>query len=437
MKSNRIKIFAFKSYKRNTKISRINLNIILLLLVTAAILIGLTSCGTDSSGKISTDATSLKIEAETDEETKNIEKAKKRSVEIASLYKDIYAKAEKTASENNNNQTVISQNDVDKIEKVLIEQGYPVMNSDSKYPAYLENSDCVYKFWESVSESKNVEQEIITIFQTGELFYCHLQYYNGEKFQTGVVVSWDNENEPMVSSANYTEVLDWYLSDNNDFYYQIYPLNRHWDAYTLVRLKPVDRKLFDLTNKYLSHIGYLNNNMFLCDWTSQNYGDLSFNDLLEFFYKINNKDYFYAQNYESVKEPYYCSYIPASLFEETIMPYFDISLKTFRERSLYDSEKDIYPWQEIYCDNVIYYPSVEPEVYKYQENSDGTFTLTVNARCNDYKTDRLFTHQVVIRPLKDGGYKYLSNKITYKSDLELPSNCPRLPQQRQNNTSGQ
>lgn len=224
------------------------------------------------------------------------------------------------------------------------------------------------------------------------------------------------------------------MINDKDFYYQVvYPPRVPFDDYALVRLAPMDKTLYDLTEKYIAPIGYLSNNMFVSNWTSEDYGNLSFNDLLEFFYKVRNNDYFYARDYESVREPYYYSYIPASLFENTIMPYFDISLQEFRERSLYDSEKGIYPWQEICCDNVTYYPTVEPEVVNYQNNENGTFTLTVNVRCNDYKTDRLFTHEVVIRHLEDGGYQYLSNKITYKSEIELPPNKPRLLPQRTNN----
>ena len=69
-----------------------------------------------------------------------------------------------------------------------------------------------------------------------------------------------------------------------------------------------------------------------------------------------------------------------------------------------------------------------------KENDDNTITLTVNVRCNDYKTDKLFTHEVVIRELDNGQYQYLSNKITYKSDIELPPDRPRLPEQREENT---
>ena len=72
------------------------------------------------------------------------------------------------------------------------------------------------------------------------------------------------------------------------------------------------------------------------------------------------------------------------------------------------------------------------EVIKYQDNNDGTITLTVNARCNDFKTPCLFTHEVTIRIINDSEYHYLSNKITYKSEHELPPNRPRLPPQRAN-----
>ncbi len=112
------------------------------------------------------------------------------------------------------------------------------------------------------------------------------------------------------------------------------------DDYNLVRLAPVDKTLYDLNIKYVDPIGYHSNNLFLCDWDSSNYGYMSFNDLLEYFYKMQKNDYLYAKDFPSSRNPYYC-YIPAQLFENTILPYFDISLDDFRVRTLYDSESDI------------------------------------------------------------------------------------------------
>ena len=112
------------------------------------------------------------------------------------------------------------------------------------------------------------------------------------------------------------------------------------------------------------------------------------------------------------------------------MPYFDISLQEFRKKCLYDKELDIYPWQEICNVNFASYPSVEPEIISYKENEDGTIILTVNARCNDFKTTCLFSHEVTIRQFEDGNYHYLGNKVIYKSEYELPTSEPRLPMQR-------
>ena len=88
-------------------------------------------------------------------------------------------------------------------------------------------------------------------------------------------------------------------------------------------------------------------------------------------------------------------------------------------------------WQDENNDNnIINYPSVEPEVIKCKKNPDGTITLTVNVRCTDYKTNCLFTHEVTIKEFNNGTFKYLSNKVTYKSDNPMPSHKPRLSSQK-------
>lgn len=86
---------------------------------------------------------------------------------------------------------------------------------------------------------------------------------------------------------------------------------------------------------------------------------------------------------------------------EAILKY-DKSSQTYeyRPRGLYDSEPPSYPF---------------PEVIGEKENEDGTVTLDVSAVYPDLNLSRAYTHQVVIRPLTDGGFQYVSNKITYLS----------------------
>ena len=182
------------------------------------------------------------------------------------------------------NQTVIPQSVVDEIENLLIDKGYPVMNSDSKYPSFLENSESLYEFWDKVSKNEDSEQELISIALTGELYYTALHHIDGKKYRDFVGVGWSEDNKPTITTETHTEIMDWELITETDFYYQIiYPPRVLFEDYAFVRLKPMDKTLYDLTEKYISPIGYLSNNMFVSEWNYNDYGHLSFNDLLSLF----------------------------------------------------------------------------------------------------------------------------------------------------------
>lgn len=103
MKLNNIKNFIQKSYICNIKNNRHLLSVIALILVIPMLLTG---CNSSSPAEIPSGGENT---AEAKEETKVVEKAKNRSLEIVSLYKDKYINAEKMTSEYYYNQTVISQ----------------------------------------------------------------------------------------------------------------------------------------------------------------------------------------------------------------------------------------------------------------------------------------------------------------------------------------
>ena len=174
MKFNNIKNFICKSYICNIKNNNCLISLIALIIIIVALLAGCNSspAETPSGGENTSEAK---------EETKTVERAKNRSLEIVSLYKDKYINAEKMTSEYYYNQTVISQEAVDEIENLLIDKGYPVMNSDSKYPSFLENSESLYEFWDKVSKNEDSEQELISIALTGELYYTALHHIDGKK----------------------------------------------------------------------------------------------------------------------------------------------------------------------------------------------------------------------------------------------------------------
>ena len=262
------------------------------------------------------------------------------------------------------------------------------------------------------------------------ILYYVLAVAGGVLIQGAVFLFLATLNIYLLETDSLKEIFYWDMTYNADFIYRDLYLDRHWEAAHLLRLHPVDQPMYDLTMKYILPIGYHNVNLFLLDWSSDDYGNLCFNDLLDCLYRLKYNDYLYARDYPRYTTPYSYIAIPAKLFEDTIFPYFDISMEEFREKALYDAENDIYPWQDISCDNVLYYPSLIPEVTECIEIDESTKKLIVNVMCPDYQTDKLFVHEVTIRVLSDGEYQYIGNQITYKSDIDIPSPQARIPVQR-------
>ena len=350
-------------------------------------------------------------------------------LKISNIYRAIYLNAEKVASPYFGIDN-IGQKDIDEIENVLISEGYPIINSDSIYPDYLENPDGVYTFWENVKNQKDAETTIRSISTSGSLSYRCFQFLDGKASCLLAGADWNENNEIEVNYVEKREILNWDMTYEQDFYYQDVYLDRHWEATKLIRLHPVNKELYDLTLKYIMPIGYHNVNLFLLNWNADNYGNLCFNDLFDCLYRVENDEYLYADDYPYYTEPYNHSAIPAQLFEDTILPYFDITIEEFRERALYDAQSNTYPWQDISCDNILYYPSLIPEVTDCIKVDENTIKLIVNVMCLDKQTDNLFIHEVTIRTLSDGKFKYIGNEITYTGDIEIPSAQARIPVQR-------
>lgn len=355
-----------------------------------------------------------------------LELTEQRCAKIAKTYRDLYRNAEKTTSVYMPGQEVLTQQALDKIEAHLAAAGYAVIDTDEKYPAYLQNAKGLQAFWQAVQQGKTAEQVIVWLLPNGDFVYTCLT----NNSEGGAILEasghWNEKNTLEVMDLNKQEVLDWTLTDSNKFYYKIMetyaPTIEH---YTMIRLMPVDKQLYDQTAAYILPVGYDRTNLFLCDWNSKNYGKLSLNDVLEYLYLHDTGEYLDASQFAYNSEPYY-SKIPAQLFEGIILPHFDISQAELRQLAHYDKASNTYPWQEQGGSNISYFPTITPEVTACHQNKDGTITLTVNAMCTEFKTDCLFTHEVTIRPGTNGGFQYLGNRITYRSDEQQPSSNARL-----------
>lgn len=349
---------------------------------------------------------------------------------VGKLCSEYYLKSEKISSEYFG-QDSIRQTDIDAMENALISSGYCTENSDAVYPEYLENADSLSLFWKNVEQSGDGQTSVWSVFSTGSVFCNVFQYANGKGYCIHASGDWNNDGSLSLTYIEKKEILYWEMTESGFIYQDTYP-DRHWNAAHLLRLHPADKELYDFNMKYILPIGYRNVNLFLLDWDSDNYGNLCFNDMLDSFYRLSYGDTIYAGDYPFFTEPYSHSAIPAELFEDLILPRFDISKAEFRKRALYDAESNTYPWQEINWENVLYYQELIPEVTKVTENSDGTVTLLVNVICPDNHAPHLFEHEVTMRIEPDGAFRYLSNKIVCRSENELPSPQTRIEVQHFN-----
>lgn len=353
------------------------------------------------------------------------ERVEKRCEEITTMYYDLYASADKTEPQNQWDDPVLSQSSIDAIENLLIDAELDVLDTNGTYPSHLATADRFYDFWNDVKQGKTTEQEIISICENGSLSYRLFAYQDGVTYVYSVGYPIDGRADSYYEKH---EVLEWELTAKGNFYYRIYPAgDKHYSDYALIRTVETDTELYDLTMKYIWAGGYIGSNIFIMDWTEDDWGDLSFNDLWDCLYYDSYGEQFCPEGYDYIPEQYCCK-IPAVEFEKVVLPYFEVELDTFREMAQYDAEGDYYPWRQIQTNDFVflYYYTVDPEVTGYIINSDGTITLTVEMLSTDLKTDCLFAHEVTIRILENGQFQYVGNRVTYQTEYGLPFCEPRL-----------
>lgn len=314
--------------------------------------------------------------------------------------------------------------DTDAREELLIAAGYPTLDTDAIYPEYLANPDDLTDFWEGRTDSFGM----FRLLEDGEARYvCFLREKEGSLFFTAHLAR-DELGDLIVREAAIQPVYEMELADWGIFYYRLYRAgDPHYIDYAQIRLQPPNREAYDLSRKYILPVGYQMVNLFLCDWQEGSWGALSFHDLLEALYQRETGEELEWEGFPNKGSPARRR-IPGALFEEAILPYFQISREEFRDLCLYDPEEDTYPWRPIHGDDLTgwKYPMCEPEVVSWQENSDGTLTLEVQVYSPELKTDRLFCHVLTVRPLQGDAFQYASNRVTYVSERGLPPAMARF-----------
>ena len=300
------------------------------------------------------------------------------------------------------------------------ENGYPAV--DSRNQIDMTEAEQVEWFCEMVDTQEEAEITIIEVSYLGGFVKYDLETKDGNVDVVGSYYKYENGNMKREVTGsyqaeywNYTE--DGYLMFSGVWFSEeLYVLTLSGaEEHTALRVQPLDETYRELSRKYLLPIGFEQNNMFIVDWSEDDFGDLNFYDMYDLLYPKVNGTYtpYVADDNLGVGAVYR---IPKDDFESVIMAYFNIDSETLQSKTIYYAEDETYEYKPRGFEEVEYPEYPYSEVVGFTKNSDGTLTLTANVVFPYAGDSKVFAHEVVVRPLENGGVQYVSNRIIPSED---------------------
>ena len=311
------------------------------------------------------------------------------------------------------------------------ENGYPAV--DSRNQIDMTEAEQVEWFCEMVDTQEEAEITIIEVSYLGGFVKYDLETKDGNVDVVRSYYKYENGNMKREVTGsyqaeywNYTE--DGYLMFSGVWFSEeLYVLTLSGaEEHTALRVQPLDETYRELSRKYLLPIGFEQNNMFIVDWSEDDFGELNFYDMFDLLYpKVYGTNIPYvADDNLGVGAAYQ---IPKDDFERVILPYFDIDSETLQSKTIYNAEDKTYEYKPRGFEEVEYPEYPYSEVIGFTENGDGTLTLTANVVFPYVGDSKVYAHEVVVRPLENGGVQYVSNRIIPSEDnCEETWHTPRL-----------
>ena len=300
------------------------------------------------------------------------------------------------------------------------ENGYPAV--DSRNQIDMTEAEQVEWFCEMVDAQEEADITILEVGYLGGFVKYDLHTKDGNVDVVRSYYGYENgEIQKEVTGRyqaeywNYTE--EGYLMFSGVWFSEeLYVLTLSGaEEHTALRVQPLDETYRELSRKYLLPISFEQNNMFIVDWSEEDFGDLNFYDMYDILYPKVNGQYapYVADDNLSVSAVYQ---IPKEEFESVIMKYFNIDSEMLQSKTIYDSEDSTYEYKPRGFEEVEYPEYPYSEVVGFTENNDGTITLIANVVFPYAGDSKVYAHEVVVRPLENGRVQYVSNRIIPSED---------------------
>lgn len=341
------------------------------------------------------------------------EESQEDAEEIINICTELY---EKAAEENK----LADLETIGGIVNCLGENGYSAV--DSKNQINMTEPEQVVQFCEKVDAQEKAEITVLEVSYLGGFVKYDLRTKDGEVDVVRSYYKYENGSMKREVTGNY-QAEYWNYTEEGYLMFsgvwfseELYVLTLSGaEEHTALRVQPLDETYRELSRKYLRPIGFEKNNMFIVDWSEDDFGDLNFYDMYDILYPKVNGQYVpcVADDNLSVSAVYQ---IPKEEFESIIMKYFNIDSETLQSKTVYCSEDSTYEYKPRGFEEVEYPEYPYSEVVGFTENSDGTITLTANVVFPYAGDSRVYAHEVVVRPSEDGGVQYVSNRMIPSED---------------------
>lgn len=253
------------------------------------------------------------------------------------------------------------------------------------------------------------QESMVTVYevQRDGLIGSMTFLYRNDRLQSYYVgIRWKEQGVPDIQGTSVSDIDEIKLTEKGYFIYAYKNVIAHASLRQYWRTTPLSDECRKLTEKYISGLSYVNYNVLVTNWDSSNVEDILMPCMFEDIYRIYTGENLCVNGSDG---------IPANIYEEIMTTCFPVSVEQLRKKCGYDTAKNSYTYEMIYASP---YPPFG-EVVDYKKQEDGTIILYVDGVWADYNSDYAFTNEVVVQPLENGKFRYLSNSITQK-ELELP-----------------
>ena len=343
-------------------------------------------------------------------EEQQIEKIKGQLCSVMDTCQEIYLEASKGEAEN----VILEEEMVHKMVDLIAEEGRSV--TCGGHDLNMRHAKKVEEAILQGERGENAKTEFYEVNKDGYFFYHQLQFKDHKLQVTSASASMDQKGEKRIHQVETFYPYDWKYTDKGWIMWEKeQSKNQEMDQHVFYRVRPLEERCRKACKQYIQPVGYFCNNLFLTNWDETNMESVHLNDLYDFFYEMKEKKEIEEIEREGIlKEE----------FEEVVTSFLPLSVEEIEKYACYDKESGMYPWEPIGMWNREQQFLPFPEVVNYEENEDGTITLTVDAVFFEEGTDCSFRHKVTIRE-EEGTWKYIKNEIVKEFSNQIPKYKPR------------